>query len=78
MRASGPSWLNLSGTRPKVIVCFVQDGTGGRTVTAGSSIDFGTEITDLSGVNATLSTYTYVGFVYNPTTTKFRVVAISK
>jgi hypothetical protein len=70
--------FNLSGARAKVIVCFVQDGTGGRTVTAGTSIDFGSEITDLSGIHAAASAYTYVGFVYNPTTTKFRVVAISK
>lgn len=70
--------FNLSGTRPKVIVCFVQDGTGARTVTAGTSIDFGTDIPDLSGIASGAGAYTYVGFVYNPTTAKFRVVAISK
>lgn len=70
--------FNLSGTRAKVIVAFVQDGTGSRTVTAGTSIDFGTDIPDLTGIRATASTYTYVGFVYHPTTAKFRVVAISK
>jgi len=70
--------FNLSGTRPKVVVCFVQDGTGGHTVTAGSSIDFGTDIADLSDINTTAGAYTYVGFVYNPTTAKFRVVALAK
>lgn len=70
--------FNLSGASPKTIVCFVQDATGGRTVIAGASIDFGTDIPDLTGIRATASTYTYVGFVYNPTTAKFRVVALSK
>ena len=70
--------FNLSGTRPKVVVAFKQDATGGRTVTAGTSIDFGTDIPDLTGIRSTLSTYTYVGFVYHPTTTKYRVVALSK
>ncbi len=71
--------FNLSGTRPKVIVCFVQDGTGLHTVTAGTSIDFGTAtgLTDLSGIASAASAYSYVGFVYNPTTTKYRLVAIS-
>lgn len=71
--------FNLSGTRPKVIVCFVQDATGGRTVTAGTSIDFGTGsgLTNLSGIASAPSAYTYCGFVYNPTTAKFRLVAIS-
>jgi hypothetical protein len=70
--------FNLSDTGPKVVVVFKQNGTGGYTVTAGSSIDFGTEIPDLSGIAAGAGAYTYVGFVYHPTTTKFRVVAISK
>ena len=70
--------FNLSGLAPKTIVCFTQDVTGGRTVTAGTSIDFGTDIPDLSGLATAANAVTYVGFVYNPTTAKYRVVAISK
>lgn len=70
--------LNFSGTGPKVVVALLQDATGGRTVTAGASIDFGGDVPNLSGINATASGYTYLGFVYHPTTAKFRLVAISK
>ena len=70
--------FNLAGTRAKVIVAFKQDGTGGRTVTAGTSIDFGADIPNLAALAATANAYTYVGFIYHPTTAKFRVVALSK
>lgn len=70
--------FNLSGTRPKVIVAFRQDATGGRTVTAGTSIDFGVDIPNLTGISTAANAYTYVAFLYHPTTTKYRPVMITK
>jgi hypothetical protein len=70
--------LEFIGTRSKVIVVFTQDGTGGHTVAAGSSISFGTDIPDLTGLAAGANAVTAVGFVYHPATSTFRVVALSK
>lgn len=69
--------FNLSGTRAKVIVRFEQDGVGGHTVAAGSLIETGVDIPNLSGIATVAGSESYVGFVYNPTTARYRVVAIN-
>lgn len=69
--------FNLSGTEPLTTVVFKQDATGSRTVTAGTSIDFGATITNLAGIASAANAYTYVTFAYHPTTAKFRPIALS-
>jgi hypothetical protein len=70
--------FNLSGTAPRVQVWFTQDGVGSHIVTTGTSIEYGTDITSLSGINPAINSSTLVGFNYNPITSKYRVVAIAK
>ncbi len=70
--------FNLSGTQPRVQVWFTQDATAGRTVTAGSSIEFGIDIPSLAGIASGANASTLVGLNYNPITSKYRVVAILK
>lgn len=70
--------FNISGSKPRVQVWFTQNGAGGFTVTAGTSIEFGTDIPNLTGIAGGANASTLIGFNYNPITGKYRVVAIAK
>lgn len=61
----------------KVLVEFIQDATGSRTVTFDSSIRFGTDITSIT-LTTTASKMDRIGFVYNATANKYDVVAVVK
>lgn len=51
-----------------------QDATGGRTVTWSSAWNFGADLYGV-GVASTANQYTYVGAIYNSTTSKWDIIA---
>lgn len=75
----GNTTLIMSGAADgqKCLLELKQDGTGNRTITVGSEVLFGSDVTSISlssGANKTDE----VGFVYNNATTKYRVVAVAR
>lgn len=77
---AGNRTLSFSGgTSGQMIELIVkQDGTGSRTLTADSSVEFGTDITDLTGISATAGKETSILFIYRGSTSKWRPLAINK
>lgn len=75
----GNRTLSFSGgTSGQLIELIVkQDGTGSRTLTADSSIEFGTSITNFSGITATANSETHIVFEFRSTTSKWRPLAIN-
>ena len=71
--------FNLTGAvdGQKVIIEFVQDSTGSRTVAFGTSIRFGSDITAATLTTTGLKT-DRVGIIYNSAATKYDVIAFVK
>jgi hypothetical protein len=68
--------LTLTGTRARFTIRFIQDATGARTVTAGSSISFNGGVAALT-LDPAANSHTIVTFMYDVTTSKFDVIAAS-
>jgi len=68
--------LTLTGTRARFTLRVRQDATGGRTITPSGSITFNGGVAAIV-LDPSANAHTIVTFLYDPTTSKFDVVAAS-
>lgn len=79
MTLTGNLALDFTGAADgqKVLVELTQDGTGSRTVTLGTSVSYGTDITSFTATTTAGAT-DVLGFIYNSAAGKYRLVAVAK
>lgn len=76
---TGNPTINFAGGADgdKLVLRLKQDGTGSRTVTWGSMVRFGTDVTSPT-LTTTASKTDMIGVVYNAAASKYDVVAVAK
>ena len=78
---TGNITVNLSGGTDgqKIQVVLAQDATGSRTVTWGTAVGFGSDITSTAATaTATASKTDYFGLQYNGAATKYHLIAMAR
>lgn len=76
---TGPCTINFTGGNDgqKVTLELLQDGTGGRVVTLGTGVGYGTDITSYTGTT-TLNKRDILGFQYNSSLSKALLIGVAK
>lgn len=67
----------MGTSRQRVTWIISQDAVGGRTLTFNSSFSFGLDLTGIT-LSTTANATDYIGAIYNPTTSKWDVIAITR
>jgi len=67
----------MATSRQKITYIIKQDATGGRTLTFNAAFNFGLDLTGIT-LSTTPNATDYIGAIYNPSTSKWDVIAITR